>query len=320
MKCRPPANRPPTRAESATCRGWTQRQLELAAPAVVVALGLSAARWFLGPGTLASLRGRLHDVDLPGWTGCGCCRPTTRAPPCGTGRRGSRGGCCARTSRWPSGRAGELVAHGRHAGAGPGGAGGAGRRPRPARPGALDDDWAALGFERAGRRRARPAARVALADLAATRRLGERLAAALRPATSSCCPARSAPARPRSRRAWLPGLGVRGDGDQPDLRARPRATAGRCRCCTSTPTACATRGRGRSTSPTSTSRPRSRTASSSSSGARGSSTTSARPGRTSSSAARRGRRRAPDVDAAGRTAAVRVHGPRWSTATGHAAR
>ena len=62
LKCRPPANRPPTRAESATCRGWTSRQLELAAPAVVVALGLSAARWFLGPGTLSSLRGRLHDV------------------------------------------------------------------------------------------------------------------------------------------------------------------------------------------------------------------------------------------------------------------
>ncbi len=62
VKCRPPANRPPTRAESATCRGWTSRQLELAAPAVVVALGLSAARWFLGPGTLSSLRGRLHDV------------------------------------------------------------------------------------------------------------------------------------------------------------------------------------------------------------------------------------------------------------------
>ena len=33
---------------------------------VVVALGLSAARWFLGPGTLSSLRGRLHDVHLPG--------------------------------------------------------------------------------------------------------------------------------------------------------------------------------------------------------------------------------------------------------------
>jgi uracil-DNA glycosylase family 4 len=62
VKCRPPGNRPPTRAESATCRGWTARQLELAAPAVVVALGLSATRWFLGGGTLSSLRGRLHDV------------------------------------------------------------------------------------------------------------------------------------------------------------------------------------------------------------------------------------------------------------------
>ncbi len=69
LKCRPPGNRPPTRAESATCRGWTSRQLELASPAVVVALGLSAARWFLGPGTLASLRGRLHDVHLPGAAG-----------------------------------------------------------------------------------------------------------------------------------------------------------------------------------------------------------------------------------------------------------
>ena len=66
VKCRPPANRPPTRAESATCRGWTSRQLELSAPAVVVALGLSAARWFLGPGTLSSLRGRLHAVAVPG--------------------------------------------------------------------------------------------------------------------------------------------------------------------------------------------------------------------------------------------------------------
>ena len=62
VKCRPPGNRPPTRAESATCRGWTSRQLELAGPSVVVALGLSAARWFLGPGTLSSLRGRLHDA------------------------------------------------------------------------------------------------------------------------------------------------------------------------------------------------------------------------------------------------------------------
>jgi len=62
VQCRPPGNRPPTRAESATCRPWAQRQLELAAPAVVVSLGLSATRWFLGPTSLSAVRGRLHDV------------------------------------------------------------------------------------------------------------------------------------------------------------------------------------------------------------------------------------------------------------------
>ena len=63
VKCRPPGNRPPTRAESTTCRAWTSRQLVLARPAVVVALGLSAARWFLGSVALGAVRGRLHDVD-----------------------------------------------------------------------------------------------------------------------------------------------------------------------------------------------------------------------------------------------------------------
>ena len=63
LKCRPPGNRPPTRPESARCRGWTERQLELAAPQVVVALGLSATRWFLGPTSLSAVRGRLHDRD-----------------------------------------------------------------------------------------------------------------------------------------------------------------------------------------------------------------------------------------------------------------
>lgn len=62
LKCRPPGNRPPKPAESARCRGWTERQLELAAPRVVVALGLSATRWFLGPTPLGPVRGRVHDV------------------------------------------------------------------------------------------------------------------------------------------------------------------------------------------------------------------------------------------------------------------
>ena len=61
-KCRPPANRPPTAVESGRCRGWTERQLALLAPALVVPLGLSATRWFLGPTTLAAVRGRVHDV------------------------------------------------------------------------------------------------------------------------------------------------------------------------------------------------------------------------------------------------------------------
>jgi len=62
-KCRPPGNRPPTPTESRRCRGWTQRQLDLLAPAVVVPLGLSATRWFLGPTTLSAVRGRVHVVD-----------------------------------------------------------------------------------------------------------------------------------------------------------------------------------------------------------------------------------------------------------------
>lgn len=61
-KCRPPGNRPPTTTESARCRGWTERQLALLDPVVIVPLGLSATRWFLGPTTLTAVRGRLHEV------------------------------------------------------------------------------------------------------------------------------------------------------------------------------------------------------------------------------------------------------------------
>jgi uracil-DNA glycosylase family 4 len=64
VKCRPPGNRTPKAAEVARCSGWLRRQLELLDPPVVVALGLSAAKWFLGPRTvLAHVRGHPHDVD-----------------------------------------------------------------------------------------------------------------------------------------------------------------------------------------------------------------------------------------------------------------
>jgi uracil-DNA glycosylase family 4 len=63
VKCRPPGNRTPKSAEVARCSGWLRRQLELLDAPVVVALGLSAAKWFLGPRTvLAAVRGAPHDV------------------------------------------------------------------------------------------------------------------------------------------------------------------------------------------------------------------------------------------------------------------
>jgi uracil-DNA glycosylase family 4 len=64
VKCRPPGNRTPKAPEVARCSGWLRRQLELLDPPVVVALGLSAAKWFLGPRTvLAQVRGRPHEVE-----------------------------------------------------------------------------------------------------------------------------------------------------------------------------------------------------------------------------------------------------------------
>jgi uracil-DNA glycosylase len=57
LKCRPPANRKPRRAEVTRCRPWLDRQIELVDPAVVVALGGTAAEWFVGPGArIAVLR------------------------------------------------------------------------------------------------------------------------------------------------------------------------------------------------------------------------------------------------------------------------
>ena len=63
VKCRPPGNRTPKAPEVARCGNWLHRQLELLDAPVVVALGLSSAKWFLGPRTvLAQARGRAHQV------------------------------------------------------------------------------------------------------------------------------------------------------------------------------------------------------------------------------------------------------------------
>lgn len=63
VKCRPPANRVPSKEETLRCRPWLELQLDQLCPALVVALGLSATRWFLGPVTLASVRGTVREVD-----------------------------------------------------------------------------------------------------------------------------------------------------------------------------------------------------------------------------------------------------------------
>ncbi len=61
VKCRPPGNRVPSPAESAACAAWLDRQVELVAPKIIVALGKTAAIRLTGSeASLASLRGKVH--------------------------------------------------------------------------------------------------------------------------------------------------------------------------------------------------------------------------------------------------------------------
>ena len=61
LKCRPPGNRSPEPLEVAACRPYLDRQIELVAPRLLVALGKSAACTLLGvEASVASLRNRVH--------------------------------------------------------------------------------------------------------------------------------------------------------------------------------------------------------------------------------------------------------------------
>jgi uracil-DNA glycosylase len=65
LKCRPPANRTPSRAEALRCTSWLDRQVELLDPPLVLTLGRTALTWALGAKvTLDEVRGRVH-----GWRG-----------------------------------------------------------------------------------------------------------------------------------------------------------------------------------------------------------------------------------------------------------
>jgi uracil-DNA glycosylase family 4 len=64
LKCRPPGNRKPTRAEVANCRGWLSAQIDAIDPRVICALGGTASEWFFGAGAkIGQLRGSAHDID-----------------------------------------------------------------------------------------------------------------------------------------------------------------------------------------------------------------------------------------------------------------
>jgi DNA polymerase len=61
VKCRPPGNRTPTLDEAQACAGFLDRQIDLIAPKIIVALGKTAATRLLGTeASLASLRRKVH--------------------------------------------------------------------------------------------------------------------------------------------------------------------------------------------------------------------------------------------------------------------
>jgi uracil-DNA glycosylase family 4 len=67
VKCRPPQNRKPLPDEMTACRPYLERQIDLVKPAVIVALGASAAEALLASReSLGRLRNRVHSYrDIP---------------------------------------------------------------------------------------------------------------------------------------------------------------------------------------------------------------------------------------------------------------
>jgi uracil-DNA glycosylase family 4 len=68
LKCRPPGNRDPRPEEARACRDYLERQIELVAPTLIVAIGRIAAQNLLGTDTaLARLRGQVHALGERRW-------------------------------------------------------------------------------------------------------------------------------------------------------------------------------------------------------------------------------------------------------------
>ena len=69
LKCRPPNNRDPLADEASSCRAYLDRQIELASPKLILAVGRVAAQHLLGSDApVGRLRGQKHflnDGQLP---------------------------------------------------------------------------------------------------------------------------------------------------------------------------------------------------------------------------------------------------------------
>lgn len=67
LKCRPPGNRNPEPGEVALCEPFLLRQVELVNPRVIVVMGRFAAQSLLRTdASIASLRGRVHEIEVAG--------------------------------------------------------------------------------------------------------------------------------------------------------------------------------------------------------------------------------------------------------------
>ena len=64
LKCRPPNNRDPLAEEASSCRAYLERQIQLAAPKLILAVGRVAAQHLLGSDApVGRLRGQKHYLD-----------------------------------------------------------------------------------------------------------------------------------------------------------------------------------------------------------------------------------------------------------------
>src|SRR5436190_22225533 len=67
VRCRPPGNRDPQPEELAACDTYTQRQIAVLEPKLIVTLGRYSMARFFGPGSMRDLHGRSRD-----WNGITC--------------------------------------------------------------------------------------------------------------------------------------------------------------------------------------------------------------------------------------------------------